>query len=478
MALQSTTPSPEPRHQGVAPRAEVSVGFLSAYFSMYEAQMEPDFKSSRLHAAQRAQEALPAHFSVTNLGILQSSFDGESAATQMRAIDPDCVVYSPSMVAPGEWAMRALEKCDAPVVVWNAIQIAELPSQLSHAQSTVNTSTVGCLMLANLLSRRERPFCVVTASPQDPAQMSVLVRTIRAAAATRRLRKARFLRIGGVIPGYDDVEASDDELKRLGVAAVLTIGPVELNDYVHSSRSVSPDEMDPFVAQWSKEFAAHGPSLELADALCRLVRDRNAAGGTVNCHGPYFRDNDVIGIPACLAVSVLTAQNIPFSCTGDLPAAMALFLAKFLPGRAQYCEFYTPDLTNGHVLLAAGGEGDPAWAADGTLQVRANELYPGVRGPGDGVQFALEPGRATLLSMSPRGGGWRLAWATGVIDAKSHADLGGPNGYFRFDRTPVEQATSEWLQAGTTHHHALARGDLDIEIPILATFLTLDTVRV
>jgi len=94
------------------------------------------------------------------------------------------------------------------------------------------------------------------------------------------------------------------------------------------------------------------------------------------------------------------------------------------------------------------------------------------------VQFALAPGRATLLSMSPRAGGWRLAWATGAIDSKSHPDLGGPNGYFRFDRMPVDQATSEWIHAGTTHHHALANGDLDVEIPILATFLAIDAVRV
>ena len=311
--------------------------------------MEPDFKSGRLHAARRAQEALATYFSVSSLGVLQSNADGELAATRIRAIDPDCVVYSPSMVAPGEWPMRALEACEAPVVIWNAIQVAQLPSHLTHAQSTVNTTTVGCLMLANLLSRRERPFCVVTASPQDPAQMGVLIRTIRAAGATRRLRKARLLRIGGLIPGYDDVEASDSDLKRLGIAEAVTIEQAELNDYVRSSRSLPLDEMDAFVARWSGEYAARRPSVELADALCRLVRDHDAIGGTINCHGSYLRGNDLIGIPACLALSVLTARNTPFSCTGDLPAAIALFLAKFLSGRAQYCEFYTPDLTNGHV---------------------------------------------------------------------------------------------------------------------------------
>jgi hypothetical protein len=54
----------------------------------------------------------------------------------------------------------------------------------------------------------------------------------------------------------------------------------------------------------------------------------------------------------------------------------------------------------------------------------------------------------------------------------------GPNGMFRFDRGPGEEALSRWIASGATHHNALAPSRLDVEVPALARALGIREVRV
>ena len=154
-------------------------------------------------------------------------------------------------------------------------------------------------------------------------------------------------------------------------------------------------------------------------------------------------------------------------------------LARKLSGRALYCEFYTPERETGLMLLAAGGEGDPAWADPASpVVVEPNDHYPGDHGAGASISFRLEPGPATALSLSPCGDTWRLAWATGEIVEARYDAMGGPNGMFRFDSGPAYEAGARWIASGATHHNALALGRLDVEIPVLARALGIEEERV
>ena len=219
--------------------------------------------------------------------------------------------------------------------------------------------------------------------------------------------------------------------------------------------------------------------MRLALALHDLAGSVNAIAATVNCHSDVLRWNPAIGITACLGASLLTADGIPVSCTGDLPTALALVLARALSGRALYCEFYTPERETGLMLLAAGGEGDPAWADPRhPVVVEPNDHYPGDHGAGTSISFRLEQGPATALSFSPAGDTWRLAWATGEIVEARYDAMGGPNGMFRFDSGSAFEAGARWIASGATHHNALARGRLDVEIPVLARALGIEEVRV
>ena len=462
-------------------RLRPKVGIVSCYFTLFDEQMPAGFRQEREAVVRSYVDLLALEFDVVDVGMLTSEAEGERANALLREARPDVVVYAPSMVAPPSYAARALAGLDVPLVVWNGPTVDRLPDGLTQAQATVSSSQVAAVMLANTFVREGRPFASITASPADPVGVALLQRTVRAAAVASSLRGATVLRVGSWFPGYLDVASSASDLERLGVAERAITVP-ELDD---AFAAVADARIGSGLAELAgrgwvrREGPADERSMRLALALDDLVHAANAIAVTVNCHSEVLRWNPAIGITACLGASLLTAGGVPVSCTGDLPAALALVLARALSGRALYCEFYTPERETGLMLLAAGGEGDPAWAdAAHPVVVEPNEHYPGHHGAGTSISFRLEPGPATALSLSPVEGTWRLAWATGEIVEARYDAMGGPNGMFRFDSGPAGEAGARWIASGATHHNALAAGRLDVEIPVLARALGIEEVRV
>ncbi len=457
------------------------VGLVSCYFTLFDDQMPAGFRQEREAVHRRYRDVLSVDFDVVDGGMLTSDAEGQKANGILRDGRADVVVFAPTMAAPPSYAAHALAGLDLPLVIWNGPTIDALPDGLTQSEATVNSGQVAAVMLANALVREGRPFATITASPGDAQGVALLTRTVRAAAVATSLRGSSVLRVGQWIPGYLDVESTEAELERLGVVE-RALSASELND---AFGAVVGGRVDAGLASLAERGWAHRPgaaderSMRLALALDDVVRATNAVAMTVNCHSDLLRWNPTIGITACLGASLLTAGGVPVSCTGDLPTALALVLAQKLSGRALYCEFYTPERETGLMLLAAGGEGDPAWADPAfPVVVEPNDHYPGDHGAGTSISFRLQPGPATALSLSPRGGTWRLAWATGEIVEARYDSMGGPNGMFRFDSGTAFDAGARWIGSGATHHNALAYGRLDVEIPVLARALGIEEERV
>ena len=458
------------------------IGLVTVRFTLFDPQMGPDFPARMLAHAAHSAEVLASFADVVAPPLIEDETGAARAAAQLAGERLDAVVFAPAMAAPPSYAARALADVDAPVVIWNAPSIGRLPDDLHQDEATVHSTSVGAVMYGNVLVREGRPAPVVTARHDDPAGVLRLERTVRAVAAAGSLHGATVLRVGDPIPGYLDVEASAAQLGRLGV----TERALDQEAWTGLVAGVPAEDGRAAVERLRRDGGWSGDggpgaarSGAVALALERAMLDADAVGGTVNCHGPWFRTSDAVGIPACLAVVREAAAGRPVSCTGDQPAALALILARRIAGAALYCECYMPETDTGLVLVAAGGEGDPAWAdPDEPRVLEANDHYPGACGEGTSAAFALRRGPATILSMSPTSAGWVLAWATGEVVESRYREMRGPNGMFRFDSGPGDEAIARWISSGATHHNALAPGRLDLELPILAAALGIEHVRV
>ncbi len=461
--------------------ASMRVGVLSVFYGAYDDVMGSGFRQLQMRTAAANRAILERHFQVRDFGVMTSLEQAQAIRSTIGRSDIEALVFAPTMVAPPQWAEDALAEARCPTIVWNSTRISQIPVDLDHLAATVNTSLVGATMLANCLVRRAQPFVVVDSTCDDPLGEQRLKRVVTAAVAANRLRSAIALRVGTPIAGYTDVETTTQELGALGIREVQ-VSPEELQRvYTGITARETQSELAALSARptwvWS-DAPANEPSVRLALALRKLALEHNATLGTVNCHGCWFRQHPQIGIVACLGVSLLHEAGIPFSCTGDLPAAMAGLLSKTLSGSSLYCELYVHDPQSDEFLVAAGGEGDPSWAEKDKVEVVLNQYYPGLAGPGLGLRFALQPGAATLISMTPSVSGWRLIWGLGEITGRSFPRLDGPNGMFRFQTQPGRLAAEQWIAAGPTHHPSLARRHLDLELDVVAKLAQLTSCRV
>ena len=466
---------------GTSGTGRARIGLLTVRFTLFDREMPPEFPGRmRAHAA-RSAEILREHFDVIETGVVEDDEGAAQAHDLLERERLDAIVFAPTMAAPPSFAVRALAGSNVPVVIWNAPSIRELGPGLTQSRATEHSTTVGSIMYGNVTVREGRPAPTVTAAHGDAAATETLIRTVRAVAAAGSIRGRTVLRVGDPIPGYLDVDADAVDLGRLG----LRERAVSLDEWESAVEAVRDDEAAAFVAGLPARGYPGDPgpgaigSAKVAIALERALDTHDAIGGTVNCHGPWFRRSERVGVVACLGVACQSEAGRPLACTGDQPTGILQVLARRIAGAALYSESYAPEIATGLMLFAGGPEGDPAWAAPrDALRLVENRHYPGARGNGIGLTFPLRLGPATLLSLSPVRSGWVLVWATGEVTESRYEEMRGPNGMFRFDNGPIAEATSRWIASGATHHNALAPGRLDVEIPALAAALGIGHRRI
>jgi L-arabinose isomerase len=357
--------------------------------------------------------------------------------------------------------------------VWHAPSTDDLGVDLDQAAAHEHTSMLGVLMYANVRERRGQRLHIVTARPDHAREMDDLFRTIRSLAAARMLQGRTVLRIGVPYPGYLNIAAEAAQLAQLGlVEREISVGELEeAYDAVDAAQ----------VEALASEVSGHGwegepdeRGLRVAVAMRHLAKQFDAVCGAINCHGPLLRNNEHIGVPGCLGLSVCTAAGVPFSCMADTPTAVALALGRALAGRVLYCEFYAFEPATNSLLIANGGEGDVGWATE-TVELVPSAHYPGVNGAGTALAFDLPPGPVTVLSLSPIGDSWRLVWACGELIEARYPRMQAPNAMFRFSSADASSALDAWLGSGATHHNALVPGHLDLELPLVADALGIES---
>lgn len=468
----------EQDRQVLSPRVAV----VSLYFKMYDEQMDADSVAQRESFLTRVVERLSSMATVVGSWMLAEVAEAAAANNELSDLVFDVMALVPSMVAPPALVREVLEDCTKPILLWNVPEVVSLPDELNQAYGAAHSSHVGCEMAANVLRRDERVFETVTCRLDGGGsdELDRLSRSLRALAVGEMLRRASVLRVGPPQDGYDDVAVDPTFLRDTGIKELNVDLPTWEEAVSVANRSSIAEVTDRY-ERWRDERLDVGvleQSARLAVALETLVLRHEVECGTINCHSNFFRANERTGLTGCLGVSMVTGRGVPFSCTGDLPVALALLVGLRLAGAALYCELYTGEDSTGEMLIASGGEGDLSWAKPGTLRLGPNRMYPGRRGEGACFTFSLRSGPATLISLSPGAHRWQITWATGIVSTRSFANFDGPHGMFRFDAPDADDAARRWIAAGPSHHHALVPSTLDLEIPLVARAAGAEEVRV
>ncbi len=466
-------------------RASIRIGYLPFYVDYYEAVC-PDFPVEKKSDCERLAGLLGRFGEVV--------WDGRMIRDQKQAAEAgrfcteqavDCVVIYTSIAVFSAIPLAALCEVERPLLLCNVQQIETIAGDYAAKDMLRHTGQVGIQALANTLLRKGRDFRVVTGHEKEArlhAEIGAFLKLVR---VSRNMRTARLLAIGDPFPAMLDVLIDERSLKEdLGIE----VTHVDMDQLTQEFSSVPVERVTARIATIRKEHPVRSieeteirRSAQLAEAVESLVQQHGGIdAGSLNCHGTCLR-NPVIGVAACYALGDQTARGRPFSCTGDLPTAVAMLLLKDLTGVSLYTEIQVMDEQRDALLLANSGEGDPGICRRGAdCSLRGNSNFKGVEGHGLSYHFPLQNGPATVVSFTPTPSGpnpFRLIVAEGWIleETPKSESL---TGYFRFQTSPQAQAYTCWLEAGPVHHAATTTGHWARDLETLAGWLNLEFVKI
>jgi len=454
-----------------------SIAVIQPYWDFWEATAPFDLRADRRRLLDEAIRAIGNDVHVTVSGLITSAEDAVELAA--RCANVDAIIVLTTMAAPSATSMELIDRLPrTPVVVWALSQRSGLAEDFAHSDITTQGSTVGAPMVASALARAGRVFDVVLTTLAEPR---AAMDAARQAAAAGRLRRTTLLKIGTPIAGYTSVDATDEDLRELGVTTVR-IPPEEV---AARSRGVSIDSVNMLKEQIYSEFdvdpLVSGEALErsvrVEAVLAELLAEHHAEAGTLNCHGPALRFGEEIGIAPCLALGRLTTRGIPWSCTGDVVTAIAMLTVQALGHATLYHEIEAVDHDSDEVLLANTGEHDLRLCGPTRPRLVPDVWYEDDNMTGPCALFSLPEGPASLVGFALAGGP-RWVVAEGRFTGRSAIRTGTPNGAFRFASGHVREAWSRWASTGVTHHSAATNALVAADIQSVAHHLAATAIVV
>lgn len=464
------------------------VALLSPYWTFWERTVPYDLREDRGELA-RSVAGLLSGFDVVATESFDSRESARDAGERIARLEPDVLLIVQSMATPPGYTVPALEAlADVPPVVFAVHRRRRLPATYRHEDITAEGATVGTSQLANVLGRRRRRWLPVVGVLDDPGTQDALRRALRAAAATARIRRARIGLVGRVQDGYDCVECDPRELQQALGPTVVQLEPSAFRD---AYRNASAERASTVARKLCESFAVD-QALERDDSITRAVRcalaleDIDAAerldAGAMNCHVEEIRFGPEPGIAPCLALGRETSRGIPWTCTGDVPTAIAMLTAKALGAATLYHELETIDYETEELAIANTGEHDLAWAAPGERpRLIENAWFASDPRRSVCASFRLRPGPATLVAFTPHGdepSGFRFVVAEGTVTERALEGAGTPSGAFRFAGLRASEGYAAWALAGASHHSCLSPGHLGEDVARVAHLLGVGCVRV
>jgi L-arabinose isomerase len=458
------------------PRAGLLVLYVPFYERVVGLRREKEIFAAAI-SRQLAEEV-----EVVWPGMIDSVDAARAARELFLREEVDAVVVAPALAVFGELGWAALESLDVPVAIWSIQPAFRVPDRYDIGELIRNSGSLGAEALANTLARAGRIFRTVfsTGDAHVPAR---LIAFLRAGAVAAAVRGAVFGRIGSGFAQMTDVQMDTEAWTRATGSRVIDISASEFTEsYLAQpveavqSRAGEMKTAHPIEAISEDELLRSARlSLALDEVVARYALD----GGAFNCHGENCLQNPAIGVTACYGVSRQSTEGRPFSCTGDLPTAVALYILKCLAGAAIYGELDFVDPAADFVVLANGGEADFC-AAAGPVHLAGNENFAGIHGRGASPGMNATAGRATLLSFTPleRAGRYRMIAGAGTLLDHAIPGLAVFHQAFRFEGVEAVRAFELWCDAGAVHHLALAPGDWIAELGLIAEMLHFEFVQI
>ena len=419
--------------------------------------------------------------------LLMDGDAAEAAIETVAAAEPDLVLVLQVTFTDAAVTARIAERFDTRLAIW-AVPEPRLGGRLrlnafcglnlaSHALGLRNRSFGWLYADPNASDIGERLAGLIAGDGEVKPDYGkpVAVDKTKGEQVLASVSGRRIGRLGDHPDGFDTCRYDADALKTL---ADISVEELPLQKLFSTAADVPAETVATLrtgVAQYLNGLDAVDQG-ELAKSLAlkpaiEAIRD---AGGfdafAIRCWPETFTE---YGGAVCGPVAMMGENRVPCACEADVyGAATQLFLQAVADAPVFLADLVDIDTEDDTAVVWHCGQAplsmaDPEAHPDATIHTnrRMPLLY----------EFALKPGRVTLMRLSQAFGKHKLVIASGEMLKRPMA-FTGTSGVMRFDR-PASQVLPAVFDSGLEHHMAIVYGDHGDALLSLAAQLDLPVLR-
>ena len=304
------------------------------------------------------------------------------------------------------------------------------------------------------------------------------------------LRRARIGLMGHVLEAMYDMQVDPTAVSRTFGCHVALCEPDEILPFYRAPDTAAVaamkarildffDTPDPVSDPWTEKLTDHDLDVaaRAAVALESFIAKRSLDGFAYYYEGEPGSQTRELVTNFIVGNSLLTAAGFPMCGEFDLKNCVAMMIFDRLEIGGSFAEFHPIDFGRDTVLVGHDGPHHLNIAARKPV-LRSLKKYHGKPGRGAGVEFNIQEGPITMMSIGLKAAGaFKFIVAEGESLAGPIPATGNTNTHGKFP-PDVRTFLRRWTLEGPTHHFALGIGHHAAELEKVGKALGVETVVV
>ena len=470
-----------------------NVGVVGVGHHTYWAQFDGLLESLR-DKQERFMERLKPHgVQVFDFGLVDKSQSAYAALARIRQADLDLLFVDMLTYATSATFAPLIQGLDIPIVLV-ALQ-PEMAMDYARGSTFIQLSNDDFCSVPEFASTAVRlgkrvPPLILGHEVGDPQAEAEIFAWCRIAKVLHDLKSARIGLMGHVLESMYDMHTDPALITREFGCHVVACEPDEI---LHFYRQVSDPDVAAIQERILSFFRTPDPvsdaitfrltpeDLRVA-ARAALALDRFADEKELTGLAYYYEaapGSEMRELVTNFAVgnSLLLAAGFPVCGEYDLKTCLGMLIMDRLEMGGSFAEFHPLDFKRGSVLVGHDGPHHLNIAAEKPV-LRSLGLFHGKPGSGAGVEFKIQEGPLTMLSVTVNAQGrLKFVIAEGESLQGDIPPTGNTNSHAYF-KPDLRTFLRRWIAEGPTHHFALGIGHRGEEILNLAAVLGIEAVRV
>ncbi|MBQ2967237.1 MAG: L-fucose/L-arabinose isomerase family protein [Clostridia bacterium] len=448
--------------------AVVSLGHY-IYFQQFEG-----LKEELMQKTTHFKKYLDARVcEVVDIGYIDCAEGAFDAVRALKKEDADLLFVLLSTYVPSAVCAPFARYLDIPQVLVGIQPLTHLDySHTTTYMQLANDDVCAMPEIAGVYERmgRDIPPCIVASSSQEEYIKEQVKGWVLAAVAMAGFKYETIGYLGHTYEGMYDMHTDPTAFTATFGAHVKML---EMCELVKLSEAATESEIDEQIEEIKSIFEICDPSVDpLTDyvqkedfafsarqavALKKLVNTNKLSALAYYYKSEPGNPYEQIAANLIIGNTLLTSSGVPLAGEADLKTAAAMLIMKNIGGGGSFAEIHPFDTESDVVLIGHDGPHNTA-IAEGKPRLRKLKKYHGKSGSGIGVEFSIQSGPVTLLSISlDRNGKFRMIAAEGESLPGEIPQTGNTNTRVSFN-CPIGTFLSRWCEAGPTHHLALGIG--------------------